>query len=213
MCLNYGCSTTPNWGGANVKWLNSPTAVATASNKINTFKTISSIVSTPEWTTDREIAKSWQQGGRGVVCRTILNGHSGAGIVLTESDAELPVAPLYVKYIPKEYEYRVHVFNGKVIDVQQKRKRTNYEGEVNTKIRNHHTGWVYCRQSYVAPPCIAEMEDHCIKAVKALGLNFGAVDVIYSKKNNKFYILEVNTAPGMEGETLNVYAKAILEAV
>lgn len=184
-----------------------------ASNKITTFNAISSVVSTPEWTTNRETAKSWQGGGRSVVCRTILNGHSGAGIVLSEPDSELPDAPLYVKYVPKEYEYRVHVFGDKVIDIQQKRKRSDFDGEINNKIRNHHTGWVYCRGSYVPPPCVDEMKAQCIVTIKTLGLDFGAVDVIYSKKNNKFYILEVNTAPGMEGETLNVYAKAILEAV
>lgn len=147
--------------------------------------------------------------GSTVVNRAIINGHSGLGITLSKADEPLPHVPLYVKYQPKEYEYRVHVFDGEVVDIQQKRKRTNYQGEPDMKIRNHHTGWVYCRHSYVPPPCIEDIKAECIKAVKCLGLDFGAVDVIYSKKQNKFWILEVNTAPGMEGATLNIYTNAI----
>lgn len=36
-------------------------------------------------------------------------------------------------------------------------------------------------------------------AVQALGLDFGAVDILQGK-DNQFYILEVNTAPGVEGD-------------
>lgn len=212
--LNYGSSTAPAWKAQPSKWLNNPNAVRIASNKLLTFLALrDSGVNIPEFTTNKEDAKAYATEKRPVVCRTVLNGHSGYGIVLRTVDQVLPDAPLYVKYYPKEYEYRVHVFQGKVVDIQQKRKRTNYQGEPDLKIRNHHTGWVYCRHSYVPPPCIDQIKEHCIKAVATLCLDFGAVDVIYSKKNNSFVILEINTAPGMEGETINIYANQIKGAL
>ena len=77
------------------------------------------------------------QEGNTVVARTILNGNSGAGIVLVENEEQLVDAPLYTVYIPKKQEYRVHVFRGQVLDVQRKaRKQDVPDDEVNWKIRN-----------------------------------------------------------------------------
>ena len=49
-------------------------------------------------------------------------------------------------------------------------------------------------------------------AVTALGLEFGAVDIIYNDKSKKLFVLEVNTAPGIEGATVTKYKDAILNA-
>jgi D-alanine-D-alanine ligase-like ATP-grasp enzyme len=56
-----------------------------------------------------------------------------------------------------------------------------------------------------------ELKDIAIGSVNILGLNFGAVDVIYNEKENKYYVLEVNTAPGLSGTTLEKYVDAIIE--
>jgi D-alanine-D-alanine ligase-like ATP-grasp enzyme len=50
-------------------------------------------------------------------------------------------------------------------------------------------------------------------AIINLGLDFGAVDIIYNEKNNRWVVLEVNTAPGLSGETLNRYVEMIKELV
>jgi len=47
-----------------------------------------------------------------------------------------------------------------------------------------------------------------LAAVSALGLDFGAVDIIYNEHENQYYVLEVNTAPGLEGTTVEKYAEA-----
>lgn len=211
--LNWGNSAFPSWFEPTpTKWINGAFAVQLASNKADTFKILKNAeINIPEFTFSKEEANGWYNDGSRVVCRTLLTGHSGAGIILVSAASNIPLvdAPLYVKYYPKECEYRVHVFDGQVIDVQQKRRRTDYDGEVDMQVRNHQTGWVYCRNSYNPPVCIDQIKEQCVKSVKALGLDFGAVDVIYSKKHNKFWILEVNTAPGMEGTTVEIYANAI----
>ena len=43
------------------------------------------------------------------------------------------------------------------------------------------------------------------------GLDFGAVDVLWNERQQKAYVCEVNTAPGLEGITLDNYLKEIKE--
>ena len=180
-----------------------------ASNKLRSFEAFQQAnLSTVPWTSDPEVAKQWQ----GLVfARHSLTGHSGEGIEQYDAEANpiqrFPDAPLYTKYVKKTYECRIHIFKGKMIDAQIKRKVRDAE-EVDTTVRNIHTGWVYCREDFTpTQECI----DLAIQAVQAVGLDFGAVDIIYNKHYNKYYLLEVNTAPGLTGTTLTNYAIAIIE--
>ena len=45
--------------------------------------------------------------------------------------------------------------------------------------------------------------------MESIGLDFGAVDVIYNGHSNRAYVLEINTAPGLTGTTLDNYAAAL----
>lgn len=146
-----------------------------------------------------------------VVCRTVLAGHSGAGIVIADSAADVVAAPLYVEYVKKEDEYRVHVgvssgadgSDVSVISVQRKARKLDVpDEEVNWKVRNLEGGFVYVRQG-VNPP--ASVIDAAKKALVCSGLDFGAVDVIYNRKKERAYVLEINTAPGLEGQTVEDY--------
>ena len=115
-------------------------------------------------------------------------------------------AELWALYIPKKKEYRVHVFDGKVIDVTQKARPQGEE--VDAKIRNHTNGWIFKRGG-VAPD--KKVLDVAIAGVKALGLDFGACDVIWNEKKKSAFLLEINTAPGIEGTTLAAYVAALKE--
>jgi glutathione synthase/RimK-type ligase-like ATP-grasp enzyme len=161
----------------------------------------------PEFTRDKEQARKWIADGSVVVCRTLLRASEGRGIVVAETEAQLVDAPLYTKYVPKKQEYRVHVLNGKVIDVQQKRKKRGFEDERNTRIRNLANGYVFCRDGIVEPPALRQL---AINATKSLGYSLGAVDVAYNVKKDTLVVLEVNACPGMQGTTLEKYADAIV---
>lgn len=190
-------------------WVNPCSQVRLAGNKLVTFQTLEGKdgIRIPEFTTDREVAAAWIGNGSSVVCRTVLTGHSGDGIVLANEAGALVPAPLYVKYVKKQKEFRVHVAFGEVIDVQEKRQQKEYEGDTNFQVRNHQTGWVYCREDIVEP---AGLRDMACKTVSLLGLDFGAVDLIFNAKRNECYCLEVNTAPGLEGTTVDKYATAFV---
>lgn len=212
--INWGNSRPPVGDIGAVRVSNSFAAVAAASNKLVTFRALENKdgIRIPEFTDSHTTALSWLNSGSGdVVVRSTLTGHSGAGITIAKTPDQLILAPLYVKYVKKQKEFRVHVAFGEVIDVQEKRKRRDDDnGEsipTNYQIRNHHTGWVYCRENISLPRGCAEM---ATTTVRTLGLDFGAVDLIYNEKRDEIYVLEVNTAPGLEGTTVEKYANAFV---
>lgn len=165
-------------------------------------------VSAPEFTTDHGVARGWVLGGDVAVCRTLLRGSEGRGIVVAETEGQLVHAPLYTKYVKKKKEFRVHVLNGQVIDVQEKRKRREHTDQRDTRIRNLANGYVFCREGLVEPP---GLRDLAIRATNALGYNLGAVDIAFNERNAALYVLEVNSTPGLEGTTLTNYANAIAQ--
>lgn len=204
-----------NWGSGGYQGLNKPDAVSRAVNKVATLSWLKSAgVRTPDWTTDPREAKQWLREGATVMCRTKLNGHSGQGIVVAKTILDLVDAPLYTKYVNKEKEYRVHVFNGKVIDARQKVKATDGRAVTSEYINTHTNGYVF---KFADPPSDARQQ--AINAVKALGLDFGAVDVVVESVTGtggigisyRAYVLEVNSAPGLTGTTITRYVDAIKE--
>jgi predicted ATP-grasp superfamily ATP-dependent carboligase len=207
-----GRETVINWGSAKskpmavCKFLNPPDKVAVAVNKLETFKILKDAgVNVPEFSKSVEDAKTWIEKGYKVLVRSLLRSHSGQGIKVIDTVEDLPLyAPLYVRYYRKKHEFRVHVVNGEVVDYIEKKARQNKPMNFNPYIRSYDNGWVFCRDGITH---IQEVKDEAIKAVKALGLDFGAVDVIFTKKD-KPVVLEVNTAPAMSGTTINAYVSA-----
>jgi len=143
-----------------------------------------------------------------IVCRALLNSSSGKGITIVERGQELPNVPLYTEYIPKKKEFRVHVYNNRVIDFAEKRKKRGAEEGRDTQVRNLANGYVFCRDNVTLPDDVPGL---AVKAVQALNRTQGAVDIIWNEKQNKSYVLEVNANPGMEGTTLKRYTQAIKE--
>lgn len=223
--INWGNSTFADdrvLGRARI--LNSPAAIGQASNKINAFALMyGANVPCVEHTTDRDTAQRWFESGALVYARTRLSGHSGEGIVMASQtmDADspafrvertLPQARLYTKGITEQRrEFRIHVMNGQVTYVQQKKRADDYRNNpsYSNLVRNYHTGWIYAT-SDVQPNAAALSAARA--AVRALGLDFGAVDVI--TRHDSAWVLEVNTAPGLQGTNLETYANnfvAIIE--
>lgn len=202
--------TVINWGGSTVtpevdkcQVLNKPEAVAKASNKLSCFQHIEQVCNVPAFSTDPNFAREALAEGVCLVARTVLNGNSGAGIVIMEKPEDFVEAPLYVKYEKKVQEYRIHVAGGQVIGRQRKaRSRDVPDEQVNWKVRNVAGGFIFARnEEHMYPVNVCE---EAVKAVNILGLDFGAVDIIWNKDGVAF-VLEVNTAPGLAGSTVKEY--------
>lgn len=208
LILNWGCSTTPTWyeyTNTYSNLLNRCVPIQNAVNKIKALQIMSGAgVSTIPFTTEFEKALDWGSGL--IVERHVINGTQGVGINIPENleDVNRGV-PLYTKMITNAREYRVHVFCGEVIDLQQKKRRAGLEEAPSGQIKNSANGWVYCRDGITEPP--VQIREQAILAVKSLGLDFGAVDIL--SKGGETFVLEVNTSPNLEGTTLTKYINAI----
>lgn len=128
---------------------------------------------------------------------------------LADDSVELqlvPQAPLYTKAKQNNGEYRVHVFAGEVIDYRKKSRRDgDHAQEGQSDVRTLGNGWVF-RQSNLKR--LERVEELAIKAIEALGLDFGAVDII-KDENGEVFVVEVNTAVACDDTTLENYLTAI----
>jgi glutathione synthase/RimK-type ligase-like ATP-grasp enzyme len=181
--------------------INNPSAVNIASNKLLAFRALEGIQTVP-WTTDKEVANGWLSGGKRVVVRSLLRASEGRGITIIEPGSVLPNAKLYTQYVPKKKEFRVHVVGNEVIDIQEKRRKAGQESH---RVRVHDNGYVFCRKDLKEPPGLREL---AINAVKSVGLDFAAVDIIWNDIHGKLFVLELNTAPGLTNTTGNFYSSA-----
>jgi glutathione synthase/RimK-type ligase-like ATP-grasp enzyme len=206
--INWGCSELPE-EVLKCQVINHPDKLRNATNKLKFFQEVENQANIPYFTTDINEAREWLGNGKTVVERHKLTGNSGEGIRLVEPDGELQQAPLYVQYVPKREEFRIHVMKGVVVDVQRKARRRDVEDEeVNWKIRNHDNGFIFQRNDVDCPD---EVLKQAVIACNAVGLDFGAVDVIYNERQGKAYVLEVNCAPGLTGSTLDGYVNRMIK--
>lgn len=211
--INWGCPTWPKNAPGQI--INLPTSVKLCTNKLKFFQAVQDKVRIPEFTADLETALDWVQDGETVLGRRI-SGHSGKDIAFFNEDpVKFNESQLWTKYKKKKMEFRVHVMNGKVLFIQKKVLRTEDEnGEpidktlVDFRIRNHANGFIFQKQN-VNPP--KDVLDQAIAAVSAVTLDFGAVDVIWNEFEQKAYVLEVNTAPGLDGTSPETYAAGFKE--
>ena len=211
--INWGASVIEREIANYNEILNEPANVAKAVNKLTTLSLFTEHgVACPEWTEGYGEADKWLADGSSVVARYKLNGHSGEGIEILDTDRALQVmteqrgkAPLYTKYVKKDQEYRIHVFQGEVIFQQRKARKIEVpDAEVNWQVRNLAGGFIFANDGVEASDAV---KDQAKSAVDALGLDFGAVDVITNKRGEAF-VLEVNTACGLQGKTLDAYVQA-----
>lgn len=209
----HGFDTIINWGNSKegiwynqalyngTRILNKPKHVKKAVNKILTLKELQkNDIPTIEFTEDKEIAKDWILNDSIVVCRRLTGSSQGRGIELAMDSDSVIDASLYTRFIPSKNEFRVHICFGQVIDYCQ--KIAENEEETNFLVKTHKNGWVYKRGVAIRSDLVRQT---AINTIEALGLDFGAVDLIL--KNDKVYVIEVNSAPGIMGMSLEKYTE------
>src|SRR5690606_15611671 len=121
-------------------------------------------------------------------------GTKGQGIVFNDEDwGEFLESEFWVKYKKKKHEFRVHIVRDKIIDVQQKViRKVDDEGNqidisnINYRIRNLENGFIFKRFDLTVPQDVFTQAEI---ALKASGLDFGAVDVIWNEYEQKAYVL------------------------
>lgn len=198
--VNWGSGQFPRANMFRARVLNHPDALCTTINKKTFFEKILAAKNPPrtvEATFDEDEAGGWLKQGKTVVARTIVEGQEGAGIKYIKNLVDFVYAPLYTMFIDKDYEYRVHVIGGKVVEWQE-RIRDVPSDEDQWRIYNRHQP-------------ADDVLIQSIKAVKFFGLDFGAVDIL--QKDGLGYVLEINSAPWMSERLAGIYATALKELI
>jgi hypothetical protein len=158
-------------------------------------------IPTVENTGEKEVARKWLDDGNIVFARK--DGlYGGKGIELLAHGDEVPEADFYTKYIKNREEFRVHTNKFGVFDVTQKKRKK--DEKQNEYIRNRKNGWIFARKNLNLPD---NLEKLALETIKATELDFGAIDMIYDLDTKKLMVLEINTAPGLQGTTLLKYVE------
>lgn len=197
LIIRWGCTSIIQPQPENI--VNERESILKASNKKNAREEIlKAKLPAPELTTKVPcIARDLKhKQGRGLVFCTTQESVKGA----------IRAGKGYFQaFIDKDAEYRVHIAHGGVLAVQRKvyaepDDKENFKLSV---VWNYHSGYIFepMRWSEI-PRGICPI---ATQAVELFKLDFGAVDII--EKDGKFHILEINTAPRVEGYIAMKYAQ------
>lgn len=179
--------------------INPSRALANASDKLRAFQLMEEAgVQVPPYSDNRHMAYGW---GDGPIMARTRHGARGNGIEVFPAAYVVPnYYELYVKYIPNDREYRLHVVGDEIVRVQ--RKYLDFPEQRTTEyVKNYANGY-----RFRAPQkrLNRDREDAAVNAVAALGLHFGCVDMVIDYEN-VCYVLEVNTAPSCSPLTAGAY--------
>jgi len=189
------------WGNACRLWYSPPqvvnprTAILEASNKLGALKRLQDAgVSVPPFVRicDGADYSSVLPG----LARTASH-YGGKGLQYVESAEDIPLNFDYVvKYIDKRAEFRVHVGEFGDVELRYLQRKLRLRDMPPAQVWNYKHGYRFHTRAVEDYPHVMELG---ITAVRALGLHFGAVDVIMDR-DGRLYVLEVNTAPGLKSE-------------
>lgn len=162
-------------------------------------------VNAPEFTLDPSQAYSWVEAGHTVLGRR--RNHSQGKDVVFINRVHPSQWPLLSDYWVKAVknvvdEWRIHVLNGWYIGQGRKVNTLNDQSPV--PIRSRKRGWKIDHTTM--PP--QYVKDLAKLAVKSLGYDFGAVDVLQLSSDTAC-VLEVNKAPGVDDYTASRYVRAL----
>ena len=98
----------------------------------------------------------------------------------------------FMEYVESDREYRVHVFQGKSIRISE-------------KVFNEDKSYTTGKPGNIK---LRRVREAAKLAVEAVGLDFGAVDVLARGADNaEVWVLEVNSAPGLGGSMPRLYGE------
>lgn len=136
----------------------------------------------------------------------------------------------FLEFIPNTREYRVHTFIKRKYLETEGRETEHYvsikisekvwqgEGQPNRlePQKNHNFGWTFLGPQNRREEELDLVRHAAKQAIAALGIDFGAVDVMYRIRTKEAYVLEVNSSPSLSDDNANtceVYANRILKTI
>lgn len=222
--INWGVGAVPTaFTQRELTYSNTPNAVRTCANKLITLETLwqDNNAAYIEYATREGVGgiglvQQWLEEDGKIVVRHSRTGHSGHGIEIVRRGTPIPNAPLYTRYFRKQAEYRLHVFYGRVILTQQKRRMNSERRPEETPnselVRTHANGWCFTVNNLDCDTYTYRdrLNQLALSAANAVGANHCAVDILVNhERDNDAVVCEINSAPGIEaGSTLEAYTEA-----
>ena len=197
--IRWGSQRFPEAGG-----VNTPSSLALASDKLRALRVLQeNNVLVPEFITTLPAPFEGTWLGRK------RKGYGGTDIIVWEDNDGACVdnrheSEFFTRYIPNTREYRIHVFADAVIRIQGKYLDFP-EQHTNPYIKNYAQGFRFRTPD---KRLNSDRTEAAVAAVAALGLVFGAVDLLIGE-DRRAYVLEVNTAPKLAPLTCSQYTAAI----
>lgn len=205
VALNRGSRGDINWGRANANTKLNPDTSKTTNKRVMRELFAANEVPMPELV---PVQTALEQVHSGYVLVGRPDTHTqGRGFWICTNARDVrraltgtrkkKAATHFMYYIEAPREYRVHIFRGKSIRISEKVFGTTGEtahGLYTTGKPTHNVKHVRAAAK---------------KAVEAVGLDFGAVDVLAD--DNNCWVLEVNSAPGLGGSMPRVYLNKFKE--
>lgn len=108
----------------------------------------------------------------------------------------------FLKMLSKQEEYRIFVVKDEIVLRYIKERE---KPDADPLIRNEYHGWRMRRVDSLPE----QLEELAKRAVSALNLDFGAVDLVKDPENN-YYVLEVNSAPELNPFRATRLAQALI---
>lgn len=193
-----------NWGRAKARSKLNPDISNSTNKRVMRELFAENKVPMPKLLTLEEVRQALSQGKK-VVGRPDRHSKS-RGFWLIETEEQLTkalkgtrkknAATHFMEFVEATHEVRVHIFRGKSIRISEKAFFIDDNDKLDyTTIK----------------PTVKKLRIRraAKKAVKALGLDFGAVDILVT--DHAAYVLEVNAAPGLGGTMPKLYAKVFKE--
>lgn len=128
---------------------------------------------------------------------------------------------IFEKYYSYSREYRLHVSEDGCFYTCRKMLKSDAPPEVRWFRNDQHCVWILEEnEAFDRPTNWTAIVNECVKALQAVGLDFGAVDlrVQSSTKNNgrprenpSFIVVEINSAPSFGGVTEEKYLEILPE--
>ena len=231
LVVNLGTTEEFRYDGAT---LNSQDMVRAASNKRRAriiFKE-AEIPAPTLFLRSRDIPKE----GLPVIGRTSYH-RKGRGFWFCKTSRDLQRATdagatHFLEFIPQTREYRVHTFikarhreipskertadHYVSIKVSEKVWQGDTQPDPNEPQKNHEFGWTFLGQQNRRAEELDVVRYAAKQAIASLGMDFGAVDVMYKLRTKQPFVLEVNSTPSLSDDNANtceVYAKRILKTL
>lgn len=186
LLFNYGISKLTN----GVRKLNKALFVKTSISKINSFNIFKATnIPCPNFTTDYKEALTWVKDHI-IAVRSIENGNNTDGLTFCQTKACITknkTAPLFTQYIPHNKEFRINCWKDEIVSVYEKILVNNNTGFKFKLLKNFNDN---------------EITTIVQKLYKALPLDWYGLDIILGE-DNKYYVLEINSAPILFPYTIN----------